>query len=198
MRTAENSRLSPGNCGCWPSADWMGLPPAENWPRLQDLRVICDRWANMPLSYPSSSAKMARKTEAQRRKEAKERAERALRKTKERLGLGQPGPLRGAVPSPLAAISKRRHAKLPSTSDRIPGSAPASDLLHGHKWKRGVEESDATTREMQRKSMRIAPAYNKGALQYLPKGVDRDEWPNREDHPSDAREPPKPRRKRRR
>lgn len=42
--------------------------------------------------------------------------------------------------------------------------------------------------------MRIAPAYNKGALQYLPKGVDRDEWPNREDHPSDAREPPKPRR----
>jgi hypothetical protein len=87
---------------------------------------------------------------------------------------------------------------LPSTSDRIPGSAPASDLLHGHKWKRGVEESDATKREMQRKSMRIAPAYNKGALQYLPKGVDRDEWPNREDHPSDASEPRKARRKRRR
>ncbi len=141
---------------------------------------------------------MARKTEAQRKKEAKERAERALRKTKERLGLGQPGPLRGAVPSPLAASSKRRSAKLPFTSDRIPGSAPATDLLHAHKWKRGVEESEATTREMQRKTMRIAPAYNKGALQYLPEGVDRDEWPNREGRPSDPREPRKTRRKRRR
>lgn len=197
MRTAENSRLSPGNCGCRPSVDRMGSHPPRIGPACKTCALYAIVGRICPV-IPSSSAKMARKTEAQRRKEAKERAERALRKTKERLGLGQPGPLRGAVPSPLAAISKRRHAKLPSTSDRIPGSAPASDLLHGHKWKRGVEESDATTREMQRKSMRIAPAYNKGALQYLPKGVDRDEWPNREDHPSDAREPPKPRRKRRR
>ena len=37
------------------------------------------------------------------------------------------------------------------TSDRIPGSAPADDFMHAHK---------------------IAPAYNKGALQYLPEEKD--------------------------
>lgn len=197
MRTAENSDFPLEIAAAGPPPTGWAPTRRELAPPARLARYMRSLGEYAPV-IPSSSAKMARKTEAQRRKEAKERAERALRKTKERLGLGQPGPLRGAAPSPLAAISKRRHAKLPSTSDRIPGSAPASDLLHGHKWKRGVEESDATTREMQRKSMRIAPAYNKGALQYLPKGVDRDEWPNREDHPSDAREPPQPRRKRRR
>jgi hypothetical protein len=33
---------------------------------------------------------------------------------------------------------------------------------------------------MRRKATQIAPAYNKGALQYLPKGIDTDEWPSRE------------------
>jgi hypothetical protein len=45
---------------------------------------------------------MRKKTEAQREKEAKERAALALRKTKKRLGLGEPEPLKGAMPSPLA------------------------------------------------------------------------------------------------
>ena len=54
------------------------------------------------------------------------------------------------------------------TSDRIPGTAPADDFMHAHKWKRGVREDVATVREIRRKALRIAPAYNKGALQYMP------------------------------
>lgn len=38
-----------------------------------------------------------RKTEAQLKKEAKERAAKALRRTKERYGLGEPAGLRGVV-----------------------------------------------------------------------------------------------------
>jgi len=92
-----------------------------------------------------------------------------------------PGLLRGAVSSPLAAEGKRRDPNSPPTSDRIPGSAPASDLLHAHKWKRGAEETTVTTREMIKKASRIAPAYNKGALQYLPSASDGEQWPSRQD-----------------
>jgi hypothetical protein len=40
--------------------------------------------------------------------------------------------------------------------------------MHAHKWKRGVREGVATVKEIRRKASKIAPAYNKGALQYLP------------------------------
>ena len=40
--------------------------------------------------------------------------------------------------------------------------------MHAHKWKRGVLEAEATVKEIRRKASKIAPAYNKGALQYLP------------------------------
>jgi hypothetical protein len=40
--------------------------------------------------------------------------------------------------------------------------------MHAHKWKRGVPENAATVKEIRRKASKIAPAYNKGALQYLP------------------------------
>ena len=115
------------------------------------------------------------KTEYHLKREAKRRAARALAKTKERLGLGEPQPPRGIVPDPLAATTLPRRTKLPPTSDRIPGSAPSTDLLHAHKWKQGVRETEATTQEMSRKARQIAPAYNKGALQYLP-GGQKDEW----------------------
>jgi hypothetical protein len=46
------------------------------------------------------------------------------------------------------------------------------DLMHAHKWKRGAEEREATLKEIRRKATQIAPAYNKGALQYLPGGKD--------------------------
>jgi hypothetical protein len=126
------------------------------------------------------------KTEAHKKKEAKERAALELHRTKKKLGLGDPGPLKGAIPSPLAASSRERRAKPAPTSDRIPGSAPAADLLHAHKWKRGVKETEATAKEMQRKAARIAPAYNKGALQYLP-DENNDQRPTREQTPGKSR-----------
>ena len=108
------------------------------------------------------------KTEYQKKKEAKRRAELELRKTKARLGVQPPDVLRGTIPSPLVARTLERKVKLPPTSDRIPGAAPAQSVIHDHKWKRRATESEATIKEIRRKAGRIAPAYNKGALQYLP------------------------------
>jgi hypothetical protein len=120
------------------------------------------------------------KTAARKKNEARESAARALQKTKARLGIGTVGLLKGAISSPLAAVTQRRTPKTAPTSDRISGSALAEDLSN---WKQGVEETEATVREMRRKTTQIAPAYNKGALQYLPKGIETDEWPSREGSP---------------
>ena len=124
------------------------------------------------------------KDAARKKKEARESAARSLQKTKVRLGIGTARPLKGAISSPLAAVTQRRAPKTAPTSDRIPGSALAKDFLHEHKWKEGAEETEATVREMRRKATQIAPAYNKGALQYLPKRIDTDEWPSREGSPN--------------
>ena len=40
--------------------------------------------------------------------------------------------------------------------------------MHAHKWQRGIRETEATVKEILRKASKIAPAYKKGALQYLP------------------------------
>ena len=40
--------------------------------------------------------------------------------------------------------------------------------MHAHRWKSGVSENQTTVKEIRRKASKIAPAYNKGALQYLP------------------------------
>jgi hypothetical protein len=109
-------------------------------------------------------------------------AARRLEATKKRLGLGEPGPLRGMTPSPLEASSKRREPTLVPTSDHFPGPVPAKDLLHAHKWKQGMKETTATIKEMHRKAAGIAPAYNKGALQYSPGGVGKDQLPSRAAH----------------
>jgi hypothetical protein len=108
------------------------------------------------------------KSEYRKKREAKERAAKSLQQTKKRLGVGPARPLRGAKPSPLATRTWERRPKLAPTSDRIPGSAPAGDFMHAPQWKRGVQETEATAREIRRKASKIAPAYNKGALQYLP------------------------------
>src|SRR6476659_8415277 len=85
-----------------------------------------------------------------------------------RLGIGPARPLRGAKPSPLVTRTWERQPKLAPTSDRIPGPAPSEDFMHAPKWKQGAGETGATVREIRRKASKIAPAYNKGALQYLP------------------------------
>ena len=41
-----------------------------------------------------------------------------------------------------------------------------------YKWKRDREESAATIKEIERKKTRVAPAFNKGAVQYLTDGTD--------------------------
>jgi hypothetical protein len=41
-----------------------------------------------------------------------------------------------------------------------------------YKWKRDREESAATIKEIEKKKARVAPAYNKGAVQYLTDGTD--------------------------
>src|SRR5262250_1487613 len=92
------------------------------------------------------------KAAARKKKEARESAVRALQKTKARLGIGTAGPLKGAISSPLAAATQRRTPKTAPTSDHIPGSALAKDLLHEYKWKQGAEETEVTVGEMRRKS----------------------------------------------
>jgi hypothetical protein len=44
--------------------------------------------------------------------------------------------------------------------------------VEDYKWKRDREESVATIKEIERKKTRVAPAYNKGAIQYLTEGTD--------------------------
>jgi hypothetical protein len=108
------------------------------------------------------------KSEYRKKQEAKERAAKSLQQAKKRLGVRAVRPLRGAKPSPLATRTWERRPKLAPTSDRIPGPAPSKDFMHAPKWKRGAGETAATVREIRRKASKIAPAYNKGALQYLP------------------------------
>ena len=53
-------------------------------------------------------------------------------------------------------------------SNTIPGGVAAKrDLRTEHKWKRDCQESPETVRAIEEKAMRVAPAYNKGAVQYI-------------------------------
>jgi hypothetical protein len=125
-------------------------------------------------------ARKFQKAAARKKKETRESVVRALLKTKARLGIDGADLPKNVIPSPLTANTQRRTPKIAPTSDRIPGSAPAKDLLHEHKWKEGAEETEATVREIRLKATQVALAYNKGALQYLPKGIDSVEWPTKE------------------
>jgi hypothetical protein len=108
------------------------------------------------------------KSEYRRKREAKEETAKSLQRTKARLGLGPAKPPSGVTPHPLVTRGWERRPRTAPTSDRIPGAAHSNDFMHAHKWKQGAKEADATVKEIRRKASRIAPAYNKGALQYLP------------------------------
>ena len=41
-----------------------------------------------------------------------------------------------------------------------------------YKWRKDVNETSATIAEIERKKTRVAPAYNKGATQYITDGAD--------------------------
>lgn len=71
-----------------------------------------------------------------------------------------------------------RTAELPKyeyrrvTSDRIPGGGGFKRSVEDYKWKKDQEESAATIKEIERKKKCLAPAYNKGAVQYVTSGTD--------------------------
>jgi hypothetical protein len=53
-------------------------------------------------------------------------------------------------------------------SNTIPGGACTKrDLRTEHKWKRDCQETPETIKAIEEKAMRVAPAYNKGAVQYI-------------------------------
>lgn len=58
-------------------------------------------------------------------------------------------------------------------SNTIPGGAASKrDLRYDHKWKRDSEERPETIKAIEEKAKRVAPAYNKGATQYITDGTE--------------------------
>lgn len=57
-------------------------------------------------------------------------------------------------------------------SDNIPGAGGYKRSVDDYKWKRDVVESVSTIAEIEKKKKRVAPAYNKGATQYITDGAD--------------------------
>ena len=58
-------------------------------------------------------------------------------------------------------------------SNTIPGGTAAKkDIRNDHKWKRDHAEKPETIKAIEEKAMRVAPAYNKGATQYITDGTE--------------------------
>lgn len=79
----------------------------------------------------------------------------------------------------LKGSAKERPLNLPEPLERKSLPPLSNSVGNGfkksvddYKWKRGCEESAATIAEIERKKTRVAPAYNKGAVQYLTDGTD--------------------------
>jgi len=102
----------------------------------------------------------------QAKQQAKAQAKRELEKTLEKYGLKGKRST-GAVGSPLSTGSYVRQGNNVPTSDRITKMEGKRDLMYEHKWKRDASESKETVSEIQRKANNIAPAYSKGAYQYI-------------------------------
>jgi hypothetical protein len=80
----------------------------------------------------------------------------------------------------LANKNRERPNNMPDLSVEQ-RTAPCSNSIPGYgfkksvddyKWKRDMDESAATIAEIERKKTRVAPAYNKGATQYITEGTD--------------------------
>jgi hypothetical protein len=96
----------------------------------------------------------------------------AQRKTNELLE--KVGYFKGTKTSPKKfTYSLAVESKAAPMSNTIPGGIAAKrDVLNDHKWKRDRQESAATVKAIEEKAMRVAPAYNKGATQYITDGTD--------------------------
>ena len=79
--------------------------------------------------------------------------------------------LKGSKPERLINIPEPLPRKeLPPLSNSVGNGFKRS--VDDYKWKRDREESAATIKEIERKKTRVAPAFNKGAVQYLTDGTD--------------------------
>lgn len=81
--------------------------------------------------------------------------------------------------SVLKGSAKERPLNLPEPLEqksRLPLSNAVGNgfkrSVEDYKWKRDREESAATIAEIERKKTRVAPGWNKGAVQYLTDGTD--------------------------
>jgi hypothetical protein len=82
--------------------------------------------------------------------------------------------------------SIKKSAKTKTTLDNMPAPFEKKALpplsnsvgngfkrsVEDYKWKRDREETAATIKEIEKKKSRIAPAFNKGATQYITDGAD--------------------------
>ncbi len=60
--------------------------------------------------------------------------------------------------------------ELPPLSNAVGNGFKRS--VEDYKWKKDREETAATIKEIEKKKTRVAPAYNKGAVQYITDGTD--------------------------
>lgn len=54
-----------------------------------------------------------------------------------------------------------------ATSDNLYTTGGFKRTIDDYKWRRGMSETKETVRELERKKLQIAPAYNKGPLMYI-------------------------------
>lgn len=71
---------------------------------------------------------------------------------------------------PINLPEPMQRKTLPPLSNSVGNGFKRS--VDDYKWKRDREESVATIKEIERKKTRVAPAFNKGAVQYLTEGTD--------------------------
>jgi hypothetical protein len=67
-------------------------------------------------------------------------------------------------------IDQRPQRNVAPVSNDIPGAC-FKRSIDDYKWK-GRQESKETIAEIERKKLRVAPAYNKGSTQYITEGAD--------------------------
>lgn len=115
-----------------------GLPPAENWPRLQDLRVICDRWANMPLSYPHHRRRWHEKRK--RNAGRKPRSERNAPSAKPRRDWASVSPDRSEAQSPVRLLRSASDAM----RNCLPRPIASQDQLRLRTCSMGISGSEGS------------------------------------------------------
>ncbi len=85
-------------------------------------------------------------------------------------GLSSNGKTFGSDPN-NGGSTPSRPTNIPS-SQSIPIGGGFLKSVDDYKWKRSVVESPETIKAIEEKKRRVAPAYNKGALQYINAGDD--------------------------